>query len=455
MQGKHEKSPRRPGVGTVIFTVLYFLGIAAFFVGLHFAVEFLEGWLTDYEAAQPNVKCSQVFEQVFAQPDWEEIYWQAGCQDTRYESASHYAAYMKDKQGAEPLRYHETSAGLSNDKKYIVTLGEEKVASFTLTSHQTEENAIPDWELGTVAVFFTRQQAVTVLTEPDCTVYINGVALSDEHTVRTLHTEAENYLPEGMHGLRQRWQRIDGLLVRPEVTAVDAHGQSVELVYDEEAGLYRQVTETAQLTREQTDTVVNAAKTYCRFMIRQETGGQLGKVFDKESEIYRTVVGRTSWSHEFKSYSFTEPELHGFYQYSDSLYSVMLKMSMHVVSPWDSVKEYPLEATFFLELQEDGKWLVTNMTNVDVQKATTLVRLTYISDGQTLRTEMVDAAATMLTPPGVTVPEGKIFTGWYRMQTDGEGQITYSLAFLPGEDGTVSLPGDPPLESMVLYALFR
>lgn len=455
MRGKYEAPGKKLRVGTVIFYVLYVLGIAAFFVGLNWAVSFLTGWLTDYEAAQPTVKCQQVFDQVFAQPDWAAIYQSAGCEDTQYETASHYAAYMEAKQGDQPLRYHETSAGLSDDKKYVVTLGDEKVAVFTLTSQQQDANAIPDWSLGNIEVFFSRQEAVTVMTEADCTVYINGVALTEEHVIQTLHTEAENYLPEGVHGLRQQWLYADGLLVAPQVTAVDAAGQAVALQYDESSRTYFQAAEEMVMTQEQADTVLTAVKSYCRYMIRQESAYQMSKLFDKESEIYKTIVGRGSWAQDYKSYRFTEPEFYGYYRYSDKLYSVVVKISLLVTSPWDSVKEFPVESTVFLQQQEDGKWLVCNMTNVDVQETTTLVRLTYLANGQAIRSEMVDAAAKVLTVPIPEAPEGKVFAGWYRMETDAKGQVTYSLAFLPDENGMVTFSGEQALESMRLYALFE
>ncbi len=455
MSGNYLKKNKKPRVGTVVFFLLYFLGITVFFVGLYQAVLFLNGWLTDYEAAQPKVKCQQVFEELFAQPDWESLYQRALCQDTAYETSAHYGAYMRAKQAGQELRYYETSAGLSDDKKYVVTLGEEKIAAFTLTSRRQEANAIPEWELGSVELFFSRREAVKILTEPDCTVYVNGVALSQAQVIQTLHTQAENYLPEGVHGLRQQWMYVDGLLVAPEVTAVDAEGNAVELVYERESNTYVQVSSVTEMTQEQADTVVRAAKTYCRFMIRQESLYNMSKLFDQDSEIYQTISGRGPWTHTYKSYRFTEPELRNYYRYSDTLYSVMLKMSLYVTSTWDSEKEFPLESTFFLEQQEDGRWLVNNMTNVDVQKQTTMVRLTYLADGQTVRSEMVDAAATQLTAPVVNVPGGKTFAGWYRMETDEAGRITYSLAFLPDENGTVTFSGEKLLESMTLYALFE
>ena len=441
--------------GTVIFFSLYALGIIAFFVGLYFAVGYLQAWLTDYEAAQPTVKCAQVFEQLFVKPDWEALYYQAGCENTEYEDATHYRMYMEAKQAGQELHYHETSAGLSKDKKYVVTLGEEKVAVFTLTSTGQEADAIPEWSLGEIELFFTRQEAVRVLTSPDCTVYINGVALTEDHTVQVLETTAEEYLPEGVHGLRKRWVYVDTLLVPPEVTAVDANGQPVTLSYDAEQNLYAQSFETAVLPQEDADRVVAAAKTYCRYMIRQESKYNLSKVFDETSEIFQTIIKRGPWSQELKSYRFSQPEFSGYYRYSDTLYSVMMKMSMHVVSTWGAKKDFPLDYTFFMQQQEDGKWLVYNMTNVDVQQSHTKVRLTYVVDGQTVSSQMVDAAATVLTAPAVSVPEGKEFAGWYRIETDENGKTVYSLAFMPDEEGIVTLSGEQMLEGMTLYALFH
>ena len=450
------KNKKKFRVGMLIFYILYVLGIAAFFVGLHYATNWLDGWLTDYEAAQPDVKCRAVFAQLFEKPDWEALYTQAGCSDTEYESAKHYAAYMTDRQGDRALTWHETSAGLSNDKKYIVSLGEEKVATFTLTSHTPEGiDAIPVWELGQLELFFTRQASVTVNTNADCTVYINGVALTEAHVIKTLHTEAERYLPEGTHGLRRQWLHVDGLLTEPEITAVDAQGQPVSLVYDAESGMYVQEMTFESMTQEQMDTVEKAARSYCLYMIRQSGLYDMRKLFDTESEIYQTIASRGPWVQDYKSYKITEPEFYGYYRYSDSLYSVVLKMSIFVTSNWGSVKEFPMETTFFLERQEDGRWLVNNMTNVDVQKVTTLVRLTYVADGQVIATEMVDAAAMALTVPTVSVPEGKEFAGWYRMETDEAGKTVYSLAFMPDEAGLVTLSGEQVLESMELHALFQ
>ena len=78
-------SSRRPvRKGTIIFYSIYLLVIVAFFVGMHFALQPLEAWLARYEASQPEQKCQEVFRELFADPDWAEIYELAGIQDTAF-----------------------------------------------------------------------------------------------------------------------------------------------------------------------------------------------------------------------------------------------------------------------------------------------------------------------------------------------------------------------------------
>ena len=84
-----------------------------------------------------------------------------------------------------------------------------------------------------------------------------------------------------------------------------------------------------------------------------------------------------------------------------------------------------------------------------------MVRLTYMNGNELIHTELVDAATGKLTPPAVTIPEGKVFSGWFTETVDENGNKTMSLAFLPDENGNVTLPVDNMLEPMTLHALFE
>lgn len=463
MEVTREKVTKKPSrkkkktghVGAIIACLFYLVLIVVFGIFLDKGLKWLEGWLTDYEAAQPNVKSQQVFDALFAQPDWAALYEMAGLEDTEFESAQHYAAYMEEKVGSSQLQYFETSAGLSGDHKYIVKLENEKIAEYTLTAEAHEVTDIPGWQLGTVAVFLTRQKDITVCTDPENTVYINGVALNEAYTVGTMETDVEDYLPEGLHGLRRRWVYVDGLLVHPQVTAKDPDGGEVALVYDETTNTYSQPIPEMTVSQEETDTVVSAAKAYCRYMIGAGSRAALRTYYDTTTEIYKIITTNETWMQDYRSYNFGDSTVSDYYRYSDTLYSVKLTMSLFVTRMGGSEKEYPLDSTFIMAQNAEGAWQVLDMINVDVQQQTTLVRLRYTVDGEVLQDQMVDITDTVLIPPAVTAPEGKVFAGWYLQQTDEKGNTTYSLAFTPDENGTVYLSGPLGQETMVLYALFE
>lgn len=88
---------RGPRVGGIIFYTLYFLLIFVFCAGTWLATKWLQGWLVDFEAAQPTVKSQEVFDQLFGNPDWAALYKSAGIQDTPYEGVDAYVAYMQEK----------------------------------------------------------------------------------------------------------------------------------------------------------------------------------------------------------------------------------------------------------------------------------------------------------------------------------------------------------------------
>lgn len=451
-----EKIKKRRGHnGTLIALSLYALLIVVFLVAMSFVLRYLDGWLTDYEAAQPKVKSQQVFEELFAQPDWEKLYAMAGLEDTAYETASHYAAYMAQKTQDGELRYYETSAGLSGDYKYIVRMYDEKLAEFTLTAQEHDAAEIPEWELGTVTLFPAYEENVTVCTEVGRTVCVNGVPLGEDHVIRTAHTIAEDYIPPHLQGHRRIWVYEEGFMVPPQVTAADSQGQPVELIYDAASNMYVEAFEEQVIPQAERDWVLEAATIYCRYMIGDIGHYDMRAYVDDDEPIFNKITKGSKWMQYYTAFRFDEPVFSKYHSYSDSLYSVRLTRSLYLTRVDGTEKEYPLDSTFLVHKREDGSWRVLDIINKDFQELVTQVRLTYIQDGQVLQTVMAESKTMALTPPAVTVPEGKIFTGWYVQQKDEKGNVTYSLAFAPDADGNVRLASELGDEPMTLYALFE
>ncbi len=454
---KKEKKKKRIRVGTVIFYLFYLLLIGAFAMGMNYVLGELEDWLTLYEASQPQTKSQEIFDRLFSDPNWEEIYTLADLEDTKFESKEAYAAYMAEKIGDKELTFHKTSAGLSGGQKYIVKLDNEKLATFTIKNDVTSELEIPHWELATVEAFYSRDKNITINTLGNRYIYLNGVLLDDSYIIRTTASVVDKYLPEGLHGPRTQTVYADNFLVVPEVTVVDGDGNPVDVTYDAATNTYTEadITVTYEPDQEVYDAIITATQSYCRHMIGAGASN-VHKYFDTKSEIYRSISkNEGKWFTGYSSYSFTDATLSEYTRYSDTLASARIQFTMNVHRNDGTVRPYEINQTLFVEKREGKGWLVINMTNLDVHQILTQVRMTYLLGDTVISSDMVSADEETITLPTVEVPEGKVFTGWFRESVDAEGNTTYSLVFAPTEESEIHLPSDYQLEPMVLHALFE
>ncbi len=459
-----EETPKRrgPRVGGVIFYTFYFMFILLFFVAVFFALQWVQDWLVDYEAAQPTTKCTQVFEQLFTDPDWDALYDAAAIEDTPYEGKEAFVAYMEDKVGNTKLTYMETSAGLSGDKKYIVKLGEEKIASFTLVDKAKSDSALaeitdlPQWELGSIELFYERTESYRIQKLDDHTVYVNDVALDDSYTIQKATTAAEKYLPDGITGVWMCTQEITGLMSTPTVTIFDDKGQQMEVTYDEATRTFTERTEANTISEDEETVALNAAKAYALYMIEKASRAQVAKYFDTSSDIYSIIVKSDVWTvQDNNGYEFADETVSDYCRYADDLFSARVSMKLNVTRKDGTIKEFTVDSTLFFELQSTGKWLAYEMTNVDVQAPVGQVRLTFMNGDTVLSSDFYNTNITQLTTPVVSVPEGKVFTGWVREDVAEDGTTTLTVVFSPDETGYVPIPSGTTLEPMTLYALFE
>ena len=449
---KHRKGPR---LGGVIFYTLYFMFILVFFVATFFGLQWLQGWLADYQAAQPTTKSQEVFDQLFSHPDWGALYDAAGIEDTPYEGKDQFVAYMENKVGDSQLTFKETSAGLSGDKKYFVLLGDEKIASFTLSGQTAAITDIPDWELGGVELFFDRSETFYIQNVDGHTVEVNGVPLDDSHVIQIATTAAAERLPIGVTGTSTCTQEISDLMAVPTVTIFDKSGKSMEVSYDAETHTFTEQTEANTISDSEREAALNAAKTNCLFMIEKASKADIAKYFDTSSDVYSVIVNLGNlWVQDNNGYRFTKEEVSDYARYSDDLFSAHVVLNLNVTRKDGTTKDFGYDQTLFFRKQDTGKWLVYDATNADVNAPVGKVRLTFMNGDTVLSSEFVKTDATELDTPLVSAPEGKVFIGWYRIDKYDKG-TTYTMVFDPDENGHVAIPNGTTLEPMTLYALFE
>lgn len=455
---------RGPRLGGIIFYSVYFVMIFVFFIGVFVTLNWLNGWLKDYEAAQPTVKCQQVFDQLFGNPDWAQLYRLAGDPtgtgtnkyDTQFENSDSYVKYMTEKVGSQELNYVETSAGISGNKKYIVRLGSEKVATFTLNGHGEKITDIPDWQLAGVEIFVNRQESIKIRKLENHVAYVNNQPLDDSYTIQIASTKADaNLAPEDQ--VRTSIQEVTGLLTTPELLVYDQTGAPIQVLYNQDSGMFEEQTDAIAMTEEERTAVFGALEAYAGFMINASgSRAALAKYFDGGSSTYNDIIkmGGELWMNTDYGHTFLNEEILGYTKHSADLFTVRASMTMHVKCKDGTEKDYDVNQSLYFS-NKNGKWVCTEMTNEDITAPVGQVRLTFCdASGNTLSSEFYDTAAPSLTAPIVTAPAGKVFSGWCTVETNEQGQKTWNMVFQPDETGTIYLASGYTLTPMVLYPLF-
>lgn len=461
------RSPKKrgPRIGGVVFYSMYFLMIFVFFIGIFLTLNWLNGWLKDFEAAQPTVICQQVFDQLFANPDWARLYRQAGDPtgsgvnkyDTEFEGVDEYAAYMSAKTTGKQLEYVETSGGLSG-KKYIVRLDGEKVATFTLMGQTESLTDIPDWKLGEIELFFTRSQSIRIRKLENHQAQINGTFLDDSiYTIQRASTKADASLP-AENQVRTTILEVDNLLAEPKLVVYDQTGAPIEVRYNSDSGMYEEQISAIAMTEAERSAVFGALESYAGFMINASgSRTALAKYFESGSQTYKDILqmGSELWMNSDRGHQFLNEEIMGYTKHSDTLFSVRAGLTMHVNNKDGTEKDFNVTQSMYFTLK-NGNWVCREMTNEDLTAPVGEVRLTFCdANGTQLSSSFYSTSAESVTAPVVEVPAGMVFSGWSRIDVAPDGTKTWNVMFQADEAGNISLPAGYVLEPMTLYPLFE
>ena len=450
-----KKRKKKASKGTKAFYIVYAIIVVLLVAAAVVAMYFLRNFLVDFQASRPEEKSKEVYAQLFDDPDWAALYEKAGIEDTTFEGAEEFAVYMEQKTEGKTLSFLETAAGLSDNHKYVVRADDDKVATFMLVNTVTDPDELPVWELGDMELFYERTESVMVEKDPDYTVYINGQALDDSYTVAKEFTDAEEYLPEGVHSYRKNTQFVKGLLVAPEVTCTDKNGVAVELAKGDD-GVYRPNTasSTDEMTQQQADRAVGAAKIFAIYSVQKAGNADLREYYDSSSQLYKDIVGIDLFTRPFDSYFFDEENMvvSEYHRYSETMYSIRVSLTFKVNLTSGTVKDFPSDRTYFLEARENGKDMVVAATNAAIHDVKRQVRLDFTYDGK-VESVFVDATAKSLELPQVEAPAGQTFIGWAQKTVDENGKNIMNVVITPGT-GNFGVPSGE-LQYMELFPMFE
>ncbi len=456
---KQPSKKKGPRLGSVIFYTIYFLFIFLFFVAVYFGLQWGYDWLCDYEAAQPTAKAEEVFHQLFDDPDWGAMYASAGIADTEYEGRDSFVTYMENLVGDSELTYQETSAGLSGGKKYFVKLGDQRLASFTM---QTDGNPnslteVSEWYLDKVELFYDRANGYKIQTVDGHVPKINGVALTDDHIIQitTSKNDTSGFLPSDVTTARSSIYQITDLIAQPTIVVVDDQGNEMPIVYDEEAKMYVEQAEEVTISEEEKEVALNALKTYAKYQVKEATAAQVGTYFDSTGEAYKAIMQTVlTWTKNNNGIEFNNDTVSSYCRYSDSMFSVYVTTELTIKLTDGGSQTKPINSTLLFS-KASGSWKVTKMSNANLSETVGKVRLTFMNGDVELSSDFYDIHSETLATPLLSVPAGKVFSGWYTSVVTESGAIQQNLMFVPDANGDVTIAEGTTLTPMTLYPLFE
>ena len=456
-----QAAPKKKGprLGGVIFYTLYFLFIFLFFVAVYFGLNWLQAWLVDYEAAQPTAKSEEVFHQLFDDPDWGALYEAAGIADTVYEGKDAFVVYMEDLVGDKELTYQLTSSGLSKDKKYFVNLDGKRLAYFTLrdANNSTSKTDIPDWSLNEVGLFYERANGYRIQTVDGHVPYVNGIALTDDHIIQlsSLKEDDTGFLPAGAVTAKTSIYEVTNLIAEPVITVRDSSGGEMEVIYDDASGMYVEQTQTIAISEAERDVALKALKVYAKYQIKEASAGDVSVYFDVSSSAYKSIMQTVlTWTKGNNGISFANDSVTNYCRYSDTMFSAYVTTELTIKLTDGGTQTKPINSTL-LFTKMGGSWKVTKMTNMNIAEVVGKVRLTFMNGDVVLSNDFYNIESESLSTPLISVPDGKVFSGWYRETVKDNGAREQFLVFVPDENGDVTIPSGTTLEPMVLYPLFE
>ena len=79
-------------------------------------------------------------------------------------------------------------------------------------------------------------------------------------------------------------------MATPTVTIFDESGNPMEVSYDAGTHTFTEQTQANTISDDEREAALNAAKTYCLFMIEKASKADIAKYFDTSSEAYSVIT---------------------------------------------------------------------------------------------------------------------------------------------------------------------
>ena len=237
---KREKKKTHP---FRIFMIIWLGTLSiAIAIGLHYFYNFVENYEKVYQESRPYHRMDDILA-VFESEDMDSIYQMIDIQPeiTEFETTENVKHYIAELLNDVTFKYVATANYIEDLPEYYITANDYIVATVALRKNPTEylSYGFPIWYISSFDFYTEAQHSCKIQAPNNCTVYINGVPVSDDYVYqRAIRLEDRAYVQD--YAILPTYVKYEctGFYETPVITATNCFGQSAPVTLNTSTGMY-------------------------------------------------------------------------------------------------------------------------------------------------------------------------------------------------------------------------
>lgn len=373
MKSKGKKTALR-GILKSRFYRVYFAVVAALLVCIAIGLIWLRGVVSDYEISQPVHAAAEVAA-LFERADYDRLYDldTAAAELTGGDKALYVDSLSAQAKGGQ-IAWREAYSADANERRYIVTLNGDRLATFTLVpSGSTTCHGDTLWTLGSVTTHVALQGTAAAgdlaaapyrVTAPaHYTVTVNGRALTEADALNTgIAILPEGFTPSGVNQPTMTEYAFFSEEGAPQVSAVDENGAAAQVAQAGENAWKCPLKQNEMFAQQYSDAIIALAERVAKYTVDDLSKSAVLKNVDSGSPA-ETVLKKfsNSWAPSHKTSAVSDARVSDFYVLSDDCFTCHVDFTFTLTSKRGNDYVYPTSYTFCV-VRRKGKGKLYNLT---------------------------------------------------------------------------------------------
>lgn len=350
-----------------LFWKIYIGAVAVLLLVIHGALFWVNGFLKEYEAAQPKHVAQEIFDTHFAHFSPGEYLDLCGDSATKYETRENLIAYLDTLVKGAEITYYSVSTGMDDTLQYVVRAGETKFASFSLEKDTNGGGSFTRYKQGSFGLYADAKTKVDVEIPAGYTLYLNGIEAERQYiTEEGIETPSCAHMPDGVSGITMEKYRVGGFIQPPVIEVHSPSGESAP-VEEVKLGHYKaSVIRDQSLADRYSSWFIEAATKYAVYMqydskVAAMRFSSVAPYFDPNSKLYEDIrTVENGFVIEYERYEIKDEKAFDFIRYNDNTFSCRVTLT-HILyrRGMDNYTDH-IDITFYAH-ETDGKVLIYDM----------------------------------------------------------------------------------------------